>query len=96
MAIDESQLTKGQLRKLAALRKSVGDALGEEVFAKWVAQQENASAAHRADPVAQKIAEALADYEADGSFRLGRYGYTVRRARGQGAAGFVATKNEKT
>ena len=96
MAIDESQPTKGQLRKLAALRKSVGDALGEEVFAKWVAQQEKASAARRADPVAQKIAEALADYEADGSFRLGRYGYTVRRARGKGAAGFVATKNDKT
>ena len=96
MAIDESGLTKGQLRKLNALRKSVGDALGEEVFAKWVAQQEKASAARRADPVAQKIAEALADYEADGSFQLGRYGYTVRRARGKGAAGFVATKNEKT
>ena len=96
MAIDESGLTKGELRKLHALRKSVGDALGEEVFAKWVAQQEKAPAARRADPVAQKIAEALVDYEADGSFRLGRYGYTVRRARGKGAAGFVATKNEKT
>ena len=34
MAINESTLTKGQLKKLNALRKSVGDALGEEVFAK--------------------------------------------------------------
>ncbi len=59
MAIDESGLTKGQLRKLNALRKSVGGALGDEVFSKWAAQQEKASAARRADPVAQKIAEAL-------------------------------------
>ncbi len=35
MAIDEGALTKGQLRKLTALRRSVGDKLGEEVFLKW-------------------------------------------------------------
>ena len=32
MGINESKLSKGQVRKLNALRKSVGDALGEEVF----------------------------------------------------------------
>ncbi len=32
MAIDETGLTKGQVRKLNALRKSVGDDLAEEVF----------------------------------------------------------------
>ena len=31
MAIDESGLTKGLVRKLNALRKSVGDELAEEV-----------------------------------------------------------------
>ena len=36
MAIDETGLTKGQVRKLNALRKSVGDDLAEEVFAKWL------------------------------------------------------------
>jgi hypothetical protein len=30
MAIDESTLTKGQVRKLNALRKSVGDDIAEE------------------------------------------------------------------
>ena len=30
--IDETALTKGQARKLNTLRKSAGDALGEEVF----------------------------------------------------------------
>ena len=95
MAVDESTLTKGQLRKLNALRKSVGDTLGDEVFTKWLAQLQQASDARRADPVAQKIASALADYESDRTFKLGRYGYTIRRARGKGASGFVATKNDK-
>ena len=95
MAIDKDTLTKGQLRKLTALCRSVGDELGEEVFAKWLAQQAAASAT-KADPVAVKIEEALAGFANDKSFNLGVYGYTIRRARGKGASGFVATKNEKT
>ncbi len=91
MAIDESALTKGQVRKLNALRKSVGDALGDEVFGKWHARQAQA-AAPRADPVAQTIVKALAAFEDDPNFKLGRYGYTIRRARGKG---LVATKNAK-
>ncbi len=93
MAIDESGLTKSHARKLNALRKSVGDKLGEEVFLKWLAQQKKASAARRADPVAEKIVEALARYAGDRNFRLGNYGYTVRCARGKGVSGFVAVKN---
>ena len=95
MVINESILTKGQLRKLNALRKSVGDALGEEVFAKWLAQQAQATAP-QVDPVAVKIEEALAGFADDRRFNLGVYGYTIRRARGKGATGFVATKNQKT
>ena len=91
--IDESTLTKGQVRKLNALRKSVGDELGNEVFAKWLAQQ--ATAGPKVDPVAEKIVAALeAARLADQKyFRLGNHGYTVRKARGKGASGFVATKN---
>ena len=94
MAIDESTLTKGQLRKLGALRRYVGDKLGEEAFGKWMAQQAAAAQA-RVDPVAEKIAAALAEFANDKSFRLGNYGYTIRKTRGKGASGFVATKNEK-
>ena len=36
MAIDETGLAKGLVRKLNALRKSVGDDLAEEVFEKWL------------------------------------------------------------
>ncbi len=92
MAIDESTLTKGQLRKLAALRRYVGDELGEEAFGKWMARQ---AAAAKVDAVAQKIEHALAGFGDDRSLNLGNYGYTIRRARGKGASGFVATKNEK-
>ena len=95
VAIDESTLTKGQIRKLNALRKSVGDKLGNEVFAKWLAQQASAAAEPKPDPIAVKIEDALAQYAGDRSFRLGNYGYTIRRARGKGATGFVATKNEQ-
>ena len=93
MAINESKLTKGQVRKLNALRKSVGDELGEEVFSKWLAQQ--AAVKPKPDPIAEKLRAALAGYEGDSSFRLGNYGYTVRRARGKGQSGFSITKNEK-
>ena len=94
MAIDEGTLNKGQLRKLTALRRSVGDKLGEEVFVKWLARQVEASAP-KVDPVAVKIQEALAGFAKDRSFNLGVYGYTIRRARGKGATGFIATKNGK-
>ena len=93
MAIDETKLTKGQMRKLNALRKSVGDELGEDVFSKWLAQQ--AAMAPKPDPIVEKINAALAGYEGDSSFRLGNYGYTIRRARGKGKSGFSITKNQK-
>ena len=63
MAIDETNLTKVQLRKLSALRKSVGDVLGDEVFIKWLARQ--AAQKAKVDPVAVKIVEALAGLEKD-------------------------------
>ena len=94
MGIDKGKLTKGQVRKLNALRKSVGDELGEEVFGKWLAQQA-AALAPKVDPVAAMIEEALAGFANDGKFNLGVYGYTVRRARGRGKSGFVAIKNTK-
>ena len=95
MAINESKLTKGQVRKLNALRKSVGNELGEEVFSKWLAQQVSGAAEPKRDPVALKIEDALAGFVDDKSFRLGNYGYNIRRARGKGVSGFVVTKNAK-
>ena len=95
MAIDETGLTKGQVRKLNALRKSVGDDLAEEVFAKWLEREVASHAKGKPDPVAMKIVEALAGFENDAKFNLGNYGYTLRRAKGKGASGFIAYKIEK-
>ena len=69
-SMDETTLTKGRIRKLNALRRLVGDKLGEEAFSKWLAQQKKASAARRADPVAENIEEALAGFVDDRSFRF--------------------------
>ena len=51
--IDESGLTKGQLRKLRALRNSVGDEIGEKAFAEWLASQDGAK--RKVDGNAAKI-----------------------------------------
>ena len=42
-----------------------------------------------------KIVEALAGLENNPKFNLGNHGYTLRRAKGKGASGFVAYKNDK-
>jgi hypothetical protein len=95
MTIDESGLKKGQIVKLNALRKSLGADLADEVFAKWLKQQDTKGEVEKTDPVAQKIVDTLSNLVNDDAFRLGNQGYTVRRARGKGASGFVAVKNEK-
>ena len=91
MAINESILTKGQVRKLNALRKSVGDNIAEEAFTKWLVAQSKVTKKAR-DPVAETLVSALAYLQDDKSFRLGRRGYVVRRAKGRGASGLVAYK----
>ena len=79
MAIDESGLTKGLVSKLHALRKSVGDDLAEEIFAKWLERQAAAQAKDKPDPKglvrklrlphkAMKIVEALAGLGNDPKF----------------------------
>ncbi len=90
--MDQSSLTKGQIRKLNALKKSIGDDLGEQAFTKWLKTHSKETAV-KSDPVVEKLAAAVASLENDKSFRLGTKGYTVKRARGKGASGFIVTKN---
>ena len=95
MSINEDELSKGQRVKLNALRKSLGDDLADDVFAKWLKRNKSVSTEDKPDPVAEKIAAALSGLVNDETFRLGNQGYTVRRARGKGASGFIVSKNEK-
>ena len=91
MTIDQSTLTKGQVRKLNALRKSVGDDIAENAFGKWMKTQSKTPKEVR-DPVADALVAALSRLKSDKSFKLGNKGYVVRRAKGKGASGFVAQK----
>ncbi len=91
MTIDQSTLTKGQVRKLNALRKSVGDDIADVAFAKWMKTQPKAPKEVR-DPVADALVTALSNLTSDKSFKLGTKGYVVKRSKGKGASGFVASK----
>ena len=79
-AIDESALTKGQLRKLNALRKSVGPDIGERAFTEWLASQ---GEVERADKNVETIVEALWPLVQQGRLQIRRGGYLVRRGRGR-------------
>jgi hypothetical protein len=85
-------LTKGHERKLGALKKSIGDKLGEEAFSKWMKQQASAKPGVQSDPVADKILAAIKPLDNDKSIKLGNKGYVVKRAKGKGAKGFVVQK----
>lgn len=79
-AIDEYALTKGQLRKLNALRKSVGNDIGERAFSEWLEAQ---TAAVPADKNAERLADALWPLIEQGTLRIPRGGYIVKRGRGR-------------
>ena len=79
--IDESALTKGQLRKLRALRKSVGDGIAERAFAEWLASQPDSAA--KADANATTIVDTLWPLVQQGTLAIPRGGYLIRRGRGR-------------
>ena len=91
MTIDQSTLTKGQIRKLNALRKSVGDDIADVAFGKWM-KTESKTPKEVCYPVADALVAALSNLTSDKSFKLGTKGYVVRRAKGKGASGFTAQK----
>lgn len=84
--IDEMNLSKGHLRKLTALRKSLGSDLADKAFAEWQKTQSSAPEA-KEDPIAKALLEAVGPVIE--GVNLGRYGYTIRRSR----AGLTATRN---
>ena len=79
--IDEGSLTKGQLRKLHTLRKSVGDEIGERTFATWLASQ--GPAGRKEDGNAATIVDTLWPLVEQGALAIPRGGYLLRRGRGR-------------
>ncbi len=83
-AIDESKLTKGELRKLNALRKSVGDGIGEKAFVAWQRSRPAPGKVAPADKTAEAIVGAVEKLIERGKIRsLPRGGYVVKRGRGR-------------
>src|SRR4029453_1902673 len=80
--VNESDLSKGQLRKLNALRKSLGDDIGNRAFAEWLSSRPDGVAAPGARK-ARPIPEAPQPLMNDGNLRIPRGGYVLRRGRGR-------------
>ena len=79
--IDESALSKGERRKLNALRKSVGDEIGERAFLEWLSSRPAGS--EKEDPHAATIVDTLWPLVEEGRFKIPRGGYLLRRGRGR-------------
>ena len=91
--MNKKSITKGQLRKLNALRKSLGNQIADKAFKEWLKQQAKQAPAERADPVVNQLLAALKVLEKDKSINLGRKGYVIKRAKGRGVkSGFVVEK----
>ena len=91
--MNKKSMTKGQVRKLNALRKSLGNQIADKAFKEWQKQQAKQVPAERSDPVVTKLLGALKGLEKDKSLNLGRKGYVIKRAKGRGVkSGFVVEK----
>ena len=77
--IDESALSKGERRKLNALRKSVGAEIGERTFLEWLSSRSTGS--EKEDPNAGTIINTLWPLVEEGRLAIPRGGYLLRRGR---------------
>ncbi len=82
-AIDESGLTKGEIRKLTALRKSLGGTIADKAFAEWFRQKTSTKAGAPVDQNAELIASTLLPLAKVGKLKIGRSGYLVKRGWGR-------------
>ncbi len=80
--VNEGELNKGQLRKLIALRKSIGEEIAHKAFAQWLSSQ-TTDVGEEVDKNAELIADVLVDQINQGKLRIPRGGYLVRRGRGR-------------
>ena len=81
-AFKERDLTKGQLRKLTALRKSLGKGIADGAFGEWLASEPKEKAVS-VDKNAEAIAALLNPLVLGKTINLPRGGYVVRRGRGR-------------
>ena len=80
--VNVTNLSKGEIRKLNALRKSLGEDIANRAFAEWIANRGDGSA-QIVDKNARAISEALQPLIEDGKLAVPRGGYLIRRGRGR-------------
>lgn len=80
--VDESSLTKMQIRKLNMLKKSVGDDIGTKAFVAWMTSRPVGKKV-AVDKNAVRIVEALRPLIASKKLTIPRGGYHLRRGRGR-------------
>ena len=80
--IDKVALTRGQARKLAALRKSVGDEIADWTFLERLASRP-AAAGSAPDDNAALVVDTLWPLVQQGTLAIPRGGYLIRRGRGR-------------
>ena len=81
-AFDENALPKGQLRKLTALRKSLGDDIADRAFGQWLKTQAKGNAG-AVDRGAKLIEEAVSAMIKKQKLSIPRGGYLLTRGRGR-------------
>lgn len=79
---DEKNLNKGHVRKLTALRKSLGQDIADKAFAAWLAALPKEKAALE-DKNAKLIVETLGPLVLAKKLKIPSGGYLVRRGRGR-------------
>ncbi len=78
----QEELTKGQSRKLNALRKSVGENIGTKAFNQWLKTQKKDKEGDL-DKTAEAIAGDLAALLKEKNLAIPRGGYLLKRGRGR-------------
>ncbi len=78
----ERDLTKGQLRKLNALRKSLGKEIADKALAEWLASLPDEKP-KSSDKNAEAIAKLLNSPVLENKIKIPRGGYLVKRGRGR-------------
>ena len=83
MALSTRKLNKGHIRKLTALRKSLGPKIADKAFSDWLATQKTVTSAGAVDKSAAAIAKLLEKPVLSGKIKIPKNGYVVKRGRGR-------------
>ncbi len=81
--INETTLNKGELRKLNALRKSLGTKIADRAFSQWLKQRVKPGPAVARDKNANLVSDALGQLIKSSGLSIPRGGYVVTRGRGR-------------